>query len=408
MRRRRLFPHGARQAGLHCRRLHKLPFTIRSSGDGRCGSLGSRSADGNSAAGAASSDREPAAGSGPDSSRESPFATLVEGSLVCPRTLIPSSFMPSYRYLFEDPRGDDLVAYLHDLGGESHRRPVAWHPSTAAIAQANSDGGQRLFQLYCTTCHGGSGHTRGTWRAVQTLPPQVAAGTFTRIPASDSPAERRERLATIVKFGLPGRTCPVTSIFLTGRLLPLTLARAENRRAHFIPSRQHSYWRKLMKIIPASFLMTIPLLLAPSAFAQHQTLVVDPAASGIAFTLGDVLHSLHGTFHLQSGTVDFESGAPKISGIVAVPPGSGESGNESRDQKQHKDVLDVSRFANVTFAPKSYQGTIAPAGDSTIQVTGAFTLHGTQHELTVPMQIHIEKRIALLKLTLRFLTSNGA
>ncbi len=145
-----------------------------------------------------------------------------------------------------------------------------------------------------------------------------------------------------------------------------------------------------MKIIPASFLMTIPLLLAPSAFAQHQTLVVDPAASGIAFTLGDVLHSLHGTFHLQSGTVDFESGAPKISGIVVVAAGSGESGNESRDQKMHKDVLDVSRFANVTFAPKSYQGTIAPAGDSTIQVTGAFTLHGTQHELTVPMQIHIE------------------
>ncbi len=148
---------------------------------------------------------------GPDltqvGNRRSPL--WLKAHLYAPSDLIPSSFMPSYRYLFEDPRGDDLVAYLHDLGGESHRRPVAWHPSTAAIAQANSDGGQRLFQLYCTTCHGGSGHTRGTWRtSFKNLPPQVAAGTFTRIPASDSPAERRERLATIVKFGLPGTDMP--------------------------------------------------------------------------------------------------------------------------------------------------------------------------------------------------------
>jgi polyisoprenoid-binding protein YceI len=54
------------------------------------------------------------------------------------------------------------------------------------------------------------------------------------------------------------------------------------------------------------------------------------------------------------------------------------------------DVLDVAHFAEVSFAPKSYQGTIAPTGDSTIQVTGVFTLHGTPHDLTVPMQIHID------------------
>jgi polyisoprenoid-binding protein YceI len=54
------------------------------------------------------------------------------------------------------------------------------------------------------------------------------------------------------------------------------------------------------------------------------------------------------------------------------------------------DVLDVAHFADVSFVPKSYQGTIAPNGDSSIQVTGVFTLHGTPHDLTVPMQIHIE------------------
>jgi polyisoprenoid-binding protein YceI len=53
-----------------------------------------------------------------------------------------------------------------------------------------------------------------------------------------------------------------------------------------------------------------------------------------------------------------------------------------------KDVLDAASFAEISFVPRSYQGTIAATGDSSIQVTGTFTLHGTQHELTVPMQLH--------------------
>jgi polyisoprenoid-binding protein YceI len=53
-------------------------------------------------------------------------------------------------------------------------------------------------------------------------------------------------------------------------------------------------------------------------------------------------------------------------------------------------VLDVAHFAEISFVPKSYQGTIAATGDSTIQVTGVFTLHGAPHDLTVPMQIHTD------------------
>jgi len=56
----------------------------------------------------------------------------------------------------------------------------------------------------------------------------------------------------------------------------------------------------------------------------------------------------------------------------------------------NSDVLDVTHFAEVSFAPKSFQGTVKASGDSTIQVTGVFTLHGTPHDLTVPMQIHID------------------
>lgn len=35
-------------------------------------------------------------------------------------------------------------------------------------------------------------------------------------------------------------------------------------------------------------------------------------------------------------------------------------------------------------------GSIASSGDSTMQVTGVFTLRGTPHDLTVPMQVHVD------------------
>ena len=54
------------------------------------------------------------------------------------------------------------------------------------------------------------------------------------------------------------------------------------------------------------------------------------------------------------------------------------------------DVLDVPHYADISFVPKSYQGAIAAIGDSTIQGSGVFTLHGTPHDMTAPMQIHID------------------
>ena len=56
----------------------------------------------------------------------------------------------------------------------------------------------------------------------------------------------------------------------------------------------------------------------------------------------------------------------------------------------NKDILKVDQFATVSFAPKTCNGTIAASGDSTIQVSGVFTLLGTAHDLTIPIQIHID------------------
>jgi polyisoprenoid-binding protein YceI len=145
-----------------------------------------------------------------------------------------------------------------------------------------------------------------------------------------------------------------------------------------------------MKTIAQSLFLALPLVLAPVAFAQHQTFTVNPDSSHVAFSLGGNAHHVDGTFHVQSGSIDFDRSAQTISGSVVVAAGSGSSGDQSRDKKMNSDVLDTEHFAEVTFAPSSYQGTIAPSGDSTIQVSGTFTLHGTPHDLTVPMQLHID------------------
>jgi polyisoprenoid-binding protein YceI len=65
------------------------------------------------------------------------------------------------------------------------------------------------------------------------------------------------------------------------------------------------------------------------------------------------------------------------------------------------DVLQTTKFADVTFAPESFMGSLAPAGDSTLQVTGIFTLHGAPHAITVPMQIHIDGNVLTAKTTFK-------
>jgi polyisoprenoid-binding protein YceI len=141
----------------------------------------------------------------------------------------------------------------------------------------------------------------------------------------------------------------------------------------------------------------LAVILAPAALAQHQTFAVNPDASEIKMTLNTTHEVVNGTFHIQSGSIEFDRSNPKMSGSVAVLAGSGKTGNDSRDKKMYKDILKVDQYATVSFAPMTYTGTIAPRGDSTIQASGVFTLLGTAHDLTIPIQIHIDGSKAIAK-----------
>jgi hypothetical protein len=143
--------------------------------------------------------------------------------------------------------------------------------------------------------------------------------------------------------------------------------------------------------------VALALIFAPAALAQHQTFAVNPDASEVKMKLNTTHEVVNGTFHIQSGSINFDRTASHISGIVIVAAGSGKTGNDSRDKKMNKDILKVAQFATVSFAPKAYNGTIAASGDSTIQVSGVFTLLGTAHDLSIPMQIHLDGSKATAK-----------
>jgi polyisoprenoid-binding protein YceI len=136
--------------------------------------------------------------------------------------------------------------------------------------------------------------------------------------------------------------------------------------------------------------LALAVILGPAALAQHQTFAVNPDASEVKMKLNTTHEVVNGTFHIQSGSIEFDRSAPKMSGSVTVLAGSGKTGNDSRDKKMNKDILKVDQYTTLSFAPKTYTGTIAPSGDSTIQVSGVFTLLGNPHDLTIPMQIHMD------------------
>lgn len=123
--------------------------------------------------------------------------------------------------------------------------------------------------------------------------------------------------------------------------------------------------------------------------AADNVLVFEPAKSQVHWTLGTVLHTVHGTFQLKSGTIHFDPESGRASGQLVVNAASGESGSESRDHRMHQSILESAKFPDVVFTPDKVTGAIAMEGKSQLQVHGTFQLHGSGHEFTMPVEVEI-------------------
>jgi polyisoprenoid-binding protein YceI len=131
----------------------------------------------------------------------------------------------------------------------------------------------------------------------------------------------------------------------------------------------------------------------PQAPAQTSdgeiVLSLDPSQSKVHWTLGSTLHTVHGTFALKRGILRLDPATGKASGEIVADATSGESANDSRDKKMHKEILESARYTEVVFRPDHVEGKVAATGASTVQVHGSFLLHGAEHEITVPVQAEL-------------------
>lgn len=130
-------------------------------------------------------------------------------------------------------------------------------------------------------------------------------------------------------------------------------------------------------------------LSAAAANAQEMVFHVDPAQSHVTFTLGATLHSVHGTFQMKSGTLRFNPATGDASGSLVVDATSGNSGNNSRDRRMHRQILEDQKYPEIVFTPQHVSGRLAPEGTSQMELQGLMTLHGQQHPMKVAMPVQV-------------------
>ena len=132
-----------------------------------------------------------------------------------------------------------------------------------------------------------------------------------------------------------------------------------------------------------------PQASAPAS-AKEIVLVINPTQSAVHYTVGSSLHTVHGTFAVKRGTLRLDPITSKAAGEIVVDAISGQSGNNSRDKKMHKEVLESDRFSDIIFRPDHVEGTVQPEGTSNAQLHGVFVLHGGEHDLTVPVKAELK------------------
>lgn len=144
------------------------------------------------------------------------------------------------------------------------------------------------------------------------------------------------------------------------------------------------------RFVRAAQLVVLGLALAVAANAQSVQVSLDPQKTLIDWTLGDVLHTVHGTFALKTGSIVFDPKTGAANGQIVIDARSGQSGNSTRDHKMQKDVLQSERYPEIAFLPKHVVGAYASQGSSNLQMQGVFRIHGGDHDFTIALAVQSE------------------
>ncbi|MBV9999713.1 MAG: YceI family protein [Verrucomicrobia bacterium] len=135
---------------------------------------------------------------------------------------------------------------------------------------------------------------------------------------------------------------------------------------------------------------TLPAAEKVTPFPREVTIGVDPARSNVQFTLGATLHTVHGTFRVEGGTVRLDAVSGKAGGQVVVDVKSGNTGVEARDRQMHESVLGSDRFPRAVFLPDRVSGLGSLEGEHQVVVHGTLRLHGQDHEVSLPARVTVQ------------------
>jgi polyisoprenoid-binding protein YceI len=152
---------------------------------------------------------------------------------------------------------------------------------------------------------------------------------------------------------------------------------------------KHQAFRRnrLLRLLLA--VIAFPAIASIASSAQGVAFQLDPQHTTISFTLGDVLHTVRGSFHLKQGSLRLDPASGKLTGAIVVDAKSGETGSGMRDRKMHREVLESDRYPEIAFRPDRVEGNVSLQGKSSVRVHGIFNIHGSDHELTVPAELEI-------------------
>jgi polyisoprenoid-binding protein YceI len=147
---------------------------------------------------------------------------------------------------------------------------------------------------------------------------------------------------------------------------------------------------KLMRLFVALYMSTVLLVAGETSPTQPKSLIIDPAQAKVDFTLGSLLHTVHGTFQLKRATLSFDPQSGNASGELVVDATSGESGSAARDKRMHASILESARYPEIVFRPDRVDGKVAAEGKSQVQLHGIFAIHGAEHEIILPATVEAE------------------
>ncbi len=126
------------------------------------------------------------------------------------------------------------------------------------------------------------------------------------------------------------------------------------------------------------------------AAGAERTLHLDPAHSRVSFRLKSTLHTVDGALALERGEIRFDPDTGEAAGEVVLDARRAATGNDERDQKMHRKVLESELYPEIVFVPERIIGQVPESGPGEIELDGTVTVHGADHPVAVKVRLSRE------------------